>query len=448
MTRVITYGTYDLFHEGHKRLLERAKELGDYLIVGVTSTAFDESRGKLDVSQSLVERIENVRKSGVADEIIVEEFQGQKIRDIIEHKVDIFTVGSDWMGKFDYLNEYCKVVYLDRTKGVSSTKLRSEEGVGIQRLGIVGAGRVAHRFIAEVRYVSGLEVDSVYDPDHAAAMEFVQKYDLRHAAPDYDEMLNDVGAVYIASPHASHVEYARKAIDAGVHVLCEKPLSLTAADAEDLYARAEANSVVLLEAIKTAFCPGFRRMVVLARSGSIGQIRSIDATFTKLMEPGREFEGPDGGAISELATFPLLAAVKLLGTEFEDVRTTKLVPEGSDVDTFARIDLRTEKATATCRAGIGVKAEGSLVVAGTEGYVYVPAPWWLTNYYEERFEEPGVSRRYYYAFDGDGMRYEISEFHRMIREGRTSSFMLTPQESIAIARLIETARADNTAVLR
>ena len=109
MIKVITYGTYDLLHYGHIRLLERAKALGDYLIVGVTSDDFDKTRGKINVQQSLMERIENVRSTGLADKIIIEEYEGQKIDDIQHYNVDIFTVGSDWIGHFDYLKKYCNV---------------------------------------------------------------------------------------------------------------------------------------------------------------------------------------------------------------------------------------------------------------------------------------------------------------------------------------------------
>ena len=98
MVKVITYGTYDMLHYGHIRLLERARELGDYLIVGVTADDFDRSRGKINVEQSLAERMEGVRATGLADEIIVEEYEGQKIDDIQRYDVDIFTVGSDWRG--------------------------------------------------------------------------------------------------------------------------------------------------------------------------------------------------------------------------------------------------------------------------------------------------------------------------------------------------------------
>ena len=99
MTKVITYGTFDLFHEGHYRLLKRAKELGDYLIVGVTTEKYDMERGKLNVVDSLMTRIENVRKSGFADEVIIEETVGQKISDVQKYHIDIFAIGSDWMGR-------------------------------------------------------------------------------------------------------------------------------------------------------------------------------------------------------------------------------------------------------------------------------------------------------------------------------------------------------------
>ncbi len=143
MKKVITYGTYDLLHFGHIRLLERAKALGDYLVVGVTSDGFDKIRGKINVQQSLMERIEAVKATGIADEIIVEEYEGQKIDDIRRLGIDIFTVGSDWVGYFDYLKEYCEVVYLDRTKGISSTEIRQKDRN--VRLGFVGGS--AHNIL-------------------------------------------------------------------------------------------------------------------------------------------------------------------------------------------------------------------------------------------------------------------------------------------------------------
>ena len=439
--RVITYGTFDLFHEGHRRLLERAKALGDYLIVGVTTENYDDSRGKLNVAQSLMDRIRNVTDSGLADEVIIEEYEGQKVQDIQKHGVDIFAIGSDWLGKFDYLRDYCDVVYLDRTKGVSSTQLRNESA-GVLRVGVAGSGRIAARFVAEARFVSGVNVEAVYSRKYANAKDFAARLELEWANESYDDMLKHVDAVYIATPHSTHYDYARRAIEAGIHVLCEKPMTLSQDQTADLFERAAKAGVVLLEAVKTAFSPGFQRMVAVARSGSIGRVRSVDATFTKLVGSGRELHGEDGGSISELATYPLLAAVKLLGTGYDDLRTVSLRPEDSEVEVFSRIDLTYPHAVASARTGIGVKAEGELIVAGSAGYIYVPAPWWLTEYFEARFEDGRQNKKYYYKFDGDGLRYELAEFAWMIRNHAAESFRLRPAESIAMAGMIERARAE------
>jgi choline-phosphate cytidylyltransferase len=440
---VITYGTFDLFHEGHRRLLERAKELGDYLIVAVTTENFDDARGKLNVQQPLMDRIKNVQDSGLADEVIIEEYEGQKVNDIQKYGVDIFAIGSDWLGKFDYLRDYCEVVYLERTKGVSSTELRNESA-GILRIGVAGTGRIAHRFVDEAHFVSGVDVEGAWSRDAANVRAFVDAHELDLAADSFPQLLEACDAIYVATPHGTHLEYALQAIDAGKHVLCEKPMALTEADCIKLQKAAEEAGVVLIEAIKTAYSPGFQRMVAVARSGVVGDIRSVDATFTKLTAGDVRELDPEqhGGSLAELASYPLLAVVKLLGEDFVDMRTTSFKPEGSDVEVYSRIDFRFPQAVASARTGLGVKAEGDLVIGGTKGYLYVPAPWWKTEYFEARFENQSDNKKYYYKFDGDGLRYEIAEFSSMIRRGERETFRLRASESQWLARVLETARAD------
>lgn len=209
MKKVITYGTFDLLHYGHINLLKRAKELGDYLIVGVTTDNYDDSRGKLNVQQSLMERIEGIKKTGLADEIIIEEYEGQKINDILRYEVDIFAIGSDWMGKFDYIKDYCEVMYLERTKGISSTVLRAKNK-GILKLGVVGTGRIAKRFIYELKFVSGVNVEGVYGRTQETTEEFKISNELDFYSLDYDEFLEKVDAVYIATPNKTHFDYTKK----------------------------------------------------------------------------------------------------------------------------------------------------------------------------------------------------------------------------------------------
>src|SRR5574344_1999158 len=282
MVKVITYGTYDLLHQGHINLLKRANALGASLIVGVTSDSFDEERGKLNVLNNVLERVEAVKKTGLADKIIIEEYKGQKIDDIQKYGVDIFTVGSDWEGHFDYLNEYCKVGYLPRTKGISSTMLR-EEKQEVCRVGIVGTGRIAKRFVAESKFVNGIEISSVYNPINDLAKKFAVSEKIDKTYTDLDAFLNSVDAVYVASPHLSHYEYTKRALEHGRHVLCEIPFLLKGEQAKELYDLATQKGLKIMEAKKTAFCPAFNHIVTLVKSGIIGNVVDVDASFSKLV---------------------------------------------------------------------------------------------------------------------------------------------------------------------
>lgn len=126
MKKVITYGTFDLFHIGHLNLLRRAKELGDYLIVAVSSDEFNlKEKGKVCQIKD-VDRMEIVKAIRYVDEVILEESWDQKVKDVQKYDIDVFVMGDDWEGKFDFLEEYCEVVYLPRTEGISSTQLKEE----------------------------------------------------------------------------------------------------------------------------------------------------------------------------------------------------------------------------------------------------------------------------------------------------------------------------------
>ena len=130
MKRILTYGTYDLLHYGHIRLLKRAKELGDYLVVAVSTDEFNDIKGKkayhnYETRKKMLEAIRYV------DLVIPENNWEQKINDVKEYKIDTVVMGSDWAGsdRFDYLKEYCEVVYLDRTEGISTTKIKKDLGL-------------------------------------------------------------------------------------------------------------------------------------------------------------------------------------------------------------------------------------------------------------------------------------------------------------------------------
>ena len=417
MTKVITYGTYDLLHFGHKKLLERAKALGDYLIVGVTSDDYDRTRGKINASQSLMERIEAVKALGIADEIIVEEYEGQKIDDIRRLGVDIFTVGSDWVGYFDYLKEYCKVVYLPRTEGVSSSEIRAERQM--LKLGIYGNGRVAEKYRTECGFVNGLECVGMASNDE-----------------EYAALLVKCDAVYIQTHPRDHVRHIRQALEAGRHVICESPIALSAEDCKSLFDLAVDKKIVLMDAIKTAYSTAYNRMLLLVKSGKIGEVMSVDATCTSLMQPYSSVEElkERWNARQAWAPAALLAVFQILGCDYEEARVTPFVVPGTeDFDIFTKYDFKYKNAVGTIKVGKGVKSEGELVVSGTKGYIYVPAPWWKMDYFEVRYENPETNQRCFYQLEGEGIRRELVHFVGAISRGGAG--FVRKDESILIATL-------------
>ncbi len=424
MIKVITYGTYDLLHHGHIRLLERAKALGDYLIVGVTADDFDKTRGKINVQQSLEERIAAVQATGIADKVIVEEYEGQKIDDVRKYGVDIFTVGSDWIGYFDYLNEYCKVVYLPRTEGVSSSEIRAERSS--LKLGMVGYSPFLEKFYNESKYVNAVDVIGICVPYDGVLHDL--KDDLTVYNTDYDKLLDDVDAVYIHSHPKQHFEQCKYALERGKHVLCESPLAMSKLECEKLFELARINGVTVMEANRTAYITAYERMLLLLKSGKIGKVVSVDATCTSLSLS----TNTNWGSLESWGPTTMLPVFQILGTEYQDLRIFSMMSDDDKQDLFTKIDLTFSSATASIKVGTGVKSEGELIISGTKGYVFVPAPWWKTDYFELRYENPSDNKRFFYQVNGEGIRYELVALANAIREGN-ADFYISREITASIA---------------
>lgn len=435
MKKVITYGTFDLFHQGHYNLLKRAKELGDYLIVGVTTDNFDLERGKINTCENVMDRIEAIRATGLADRIVIEEYRGQKIDDIQKYGVDIFAIGSDWEGYFDYLKEFCEVVYLPRTEGISSTQLRNERRT--VRWGIIGTGSIATRFVPESRFVSGNTVSAAYNPDMKQAELFCKNNNIGFYAGSLEELFANCDSVYIASPHYTHYEYAKKALLAGKNVLCESPFVFRESEAVELYTLAEQKRLVLMVALKTAFCPAFSHLVSLLKSGVIGEVAEVNASVTTLTDESSDKLNIAymGGSMSENACFPMLPIFKLLGTDFKDIKFYSKMKNG--VDMFTKAVFLYEHAVASFQVGLGVKSEGNMVISGTKGYVYVPAPWWKTDYFELRYEDQNQNKKFFYPYLGEGLRYEIKDFVSTVLSNESCCGKLSKKENLAMAKVQE-----------
>lgn len=128
MKKVITYGTFDLLHVGHINLLRRARELGDYLLVAISTDEFNAIKEK-KAYYSYEDRKQILEAVRYVDKVIPENTWEQKIKDVTENNIDIFVMGHDWKGKFDFLKDYCEVIYLPRTEGISTTKIKSDLGM-------------------------------------------------------------------------------------------------------------------------------------------------------------------------------------------------------------------------------------------------------------------------------------------------------------------------------
>lgn len=434
MKKVITYGTFDLFHYGHKRLLERAKALGDFLIVGVTTDNFDLERGKMSTCNNVMERIEAVKASGLADQIVIEEYKGQKIDDIQKYGVDIFAIGSDWEGYFDYLKEFCEVVYLPRTKGISSTQLREERP--IVKIGVIGTGSIASRFVPEAKFVNSNVTSAAYNPNNEEAKAFCKQFNLE-CSVTIDDLYRCCDAVYVASPHYTHYDYVKKALLAGKHVLCETPFVFSKTQAEELYKIAEERKLVLMVALKTAYCPAFGHLVSLLKSGAIGEIVEVNASVTTLTDETSEKLDKNylGGSMNENACFPMLPIFKLLGLGYENINFYSKMKNG--VDLFTKAVFRYPSAVASFQVGLGVKTEGNLVVAGTKGYAYVPAPWWKTDYFELRYEDQNLNKKFFHTWAGEGLRYEIKDFVTAILSKNKIFSKVSKMENIRMAEVQE-----------
>ncbi|MCL2111198.1 MAG: adenylyltransferase/cytidyltransferase family protein [Clostridiales bacterium] len=430
MKKVITYGTFDLFHEGHRSLLERAKALGGHLVVAVTGDGFDRERGKLNVKDSLATRIESVKATGYADEIIVEEYFGQKAADIMRFGIDIFAIGSDWKGKYDYLSRYCEVVYLDRTKGVSSTELR-EQNAKLLRLGIISDSFEDGGIFAEAHFVSGLEASGVYIPpvgggdggheeNMAAAEAFRANYDLATVFETADGLFEGSDIVYVHMQRRYRFEFAAAALKAGCHVICDFPLDKSE-DAERIYRLVKDCGRAFVECVPLLYLRTFQQLSGLLHGGAVGQVLSVDCTMPAL----GDFRDSEALAAATFA--------RILGTEGATASRVSVQSR----DRYDRIGFSCGDAIASCAVSDSEWLKPGMVIVGTDGRVEIPGAWWNMNYFKLLMRGEDSPRRYSFNVEGSGLRYLLSETSQMVAEGRTDSMALSNEEAQKLVALLE-----------
>ncbi len=284
------------------------------------------------------------------------------------------------------------------------------------KIGIIGTGRIAKRFVPELQTVNGMELAGVYTPHIESGQAFANQYQIPYWEIK-EEFFKKVDAIYIASPHKTHIPYVMEALSARKHVLCEKPMALQEEDAVRAIALAKEKHLVLLEGIKTAYAPGYQKILELIHSGVIGKVGEVEACFTKLEQKDRRelTDLETGGSLLELGTYPLLPILDILGEGYTELRFQQILAENG-LDLYTKAFFSYPNAMGEAKVGLGYKSEGELVIAGEKGYLRVEAPWWKPERIQVCFEDRSQNQRYQEEFLGDGLRYEITFFRDMIQE--------------------------------
>jgi predicted dehydrogenase len=236
------------------------------------------------------------------------------------------------------------------------------------------------------------------------------------------------------------------ALDAGCHVICYPPMFLTVEQAHECYRKADEKELVLFEAMKTLYFPAFEHMLLLVKSGVIGPVKDIDVSCSQVPE-NMDIVSKNKylGSLYDWGSAALLPIIKIYEAECESCDLTSFRKD--DFSYFTRGFLRYPNATASIRVGKGMKVEGELVITGTKGYLYVPAPWWRTEYFEIRSEDLRNVKKYYYSYEGDGFRYMIYSFLHSINDPERCSIQHTRQEVLRATAVLERFHKDDCNII-
>lgn len=436
MKKVITYGTFDMFHQGHYNILKRARDYGDYLIVGVTGENYDIGRGKLSVHDTLATRIENVKNTGLVDEIIVEEYLGQKIGDIIKYDIDSFVIGDDWRGKFDHLSRYCNMIYLERTKGISSTKIRQETFKNYD-IGIITDEEDDNELVKEAKLVNGFEVKNVYCDDDKILNVFQEKYHVENVFDDVDDMIDASDIVFVRCSIKKRYKYVKKALEAGKHVIYDSPATFKTGEFEELLQLSKERNVILMENIKMVYIYVFNQLLWITQGGLIGDILSFNSSISKNDENRSNL-------FYDLCALSLVPMLKIMGQDYEKA-DFKVSKDGDNIE-FASMNFVYPKGRALITVGNVVRVDNQLEIIGTKGTIRMRGNWWRSKNFS--LHKPGESEAEVYNtnFEGNGFKYLIKAMSNMLENDSIDSMGVFEDESIKIVEIIEQAKRtdDNT----
>lgn len=310
------------------------------------------------------------------------------------------------------------------------------------RWGIIGCGGIARQMADTLRDDADACLAAVAARDMGRAAAFAATYGAARAYGSYEELARDseVDAVYVATIHPTHHAAVKLCLEHGKAVLCEKPMTMNRAEAEELFALAKARGLLLMEAIWTRFLPAWREVKQRIEAGDIGEVRTVFTDFTIKVgfDPESRMYNMEkgGGGLLDLGVYSLHTALYVLGTDIRSLHAVgRLSPTGSDC--YAAVTLQTASgavAHATC--GMDCRGTESARLMGEKGTILLPHLMGADRYILQRDGQPDEVHEFPYKH---GFAYEVAEFQRLLREGKTRSEIATPEDTLAVMGAIDEA---------
>lgn len=315
--------------------------------------------------------------------------------------------------------------------------------------GILGPGKIAQSFVNDLNLVDGGRLVAAASRNLGRAQTFAKEYGAEQAFGSYEELFtcDEVDVIYIATPHTGHMEWAIKAMQAGKHVLCEKPLGINLAEVQQMIAVAKENNVFLMEALWSRFNPSIQKVKQLVDKGDLGNVSYLHADFAFYAldrDQGGRILNPDlaGGSILDIGIYPIFLAYLILGKPQSIQSTSNFHKTGAEIQTSMIFDY--EDAQAVLYSGLTSKSSMRAEIQGSDGSIFIDPRWHETQGFciekgdsEERHDLPTI---------GKGYSYEIEEVHDCLKKGKLQSDLWNHQNSIDLINLLDEVRRQSGVV--
>lgn len=307
--------------------------------------------------------------------------------------------------------------------------------------GIIGLGNIAHQFAKDLALIPEAELAAVGSRNTEKALDFSQKYNAKRAYNSYDQVINDsdLDIIYIATPHNSHADLTIKSLNAGKHVLCEKPVALNKEQTLQMIEASRNNNRFFMEAFWTRFNPSIREMLEKIRNGELGAIKYINAdfAFNVGIAEGRMIDTKlGGGSLMDMGVYPLFLSYLILGIPKKIVACANFYESGADRQTS--MILHYDDAQAVLHSSFISPSDMSALISGEDGRIRINPIWHETQSYTIIKNNHEVD--YHFPTIGKGFSYEIEECHQCIAEHKIESTLWSHEDSLNLISIADEVR--------